>query len=123
MSNQTKKSSRQQEETQQYQNSSNQAISHLGRESHHSNHAGDRGKRTVRILLRNFPISEEWVASLRRVLYNSDAYIIYLYKCGETEIEMHNPARDIQRKSIRPGNHWGVSKSTKTLGKTFFTRG
>ena len=42
----------------------------------------------------------------RRQRYNSDTYINYLYKCGETEIEMHNPAKDIQCQSIRPGNHY-----------------
>jgi len=47
-----------------------------------------------------FPTEEEWVTSRSRILYNQDAYINYLYKCGEEEITMGDPARDIQCKSM-----------------------
>ena len=50
----------------------------------------------------NFPTEEEWVTSRSRILYNQDAYINYLYKCGEEEIAIDDPARDIQCQSIRP---------------------
>ena len=54
----------------------------------------------------NFPTEEEWVTSRSRILYNQDAYTNYLYKCGEEEIAIDDPARDIQCQSIRPGNYY-----------------
>jgi len=53
-----------------------------------------------------FPTEEEWVTSRSRILYNQDAYINYLYKCGEEEITIGDPARDIQCQSIRPGTYY-----------------
>ena len=54
----------------------------------------------------NFPTEEEWVTSRSRILYNQDAYINYLYKVGEEEIAIDDPARDVQCQSIRPDNHY-----------------
>jgi hypothetical protein len=56
----------------------------------------------------NFPTEESGsrmgCISLR-ILYNQDAYINCLYKCGEEKIKMGDPARDIHCQSIRLGNY------------------
>ena len=52
----------------------------------------------------NFPTQEEIDNSRTRILYNSNAYLAYLYKENETELMVNDPGRDAQCQSIRPSD-------------------
>ena len=54
----------------------------------------------------NFPTQEEINNSRTRILYNSYAYLAYLYKENETELPINDPGRDAHCQSIRPGNNF-----------------
>ena len=54
----------------------------------------------------NFPTQEEIDNSRTRFLYNSNAYLAYLYKENETELAFNDPGRDIQCQSIRPSQNF-----------------
>lgn len=54
----------------------------------------------------NFPTAQETEISRRRVLYNTEAYLAYLAKNSEDEIQLGDPARDIRCASIRPGTNF-----------------
>jgi hypothetical protein len=50
----------------------------------------------------NYPTQEEMDNSRTRILYNSNAYLAYLYKENEIELPINDPGRDAQCQSIRP---------------------
>ena len=54
----------------------------------------------------NFPTQEEIDNSRTRILYNSNAYLVYLYKEKETELMVNDPGRDAQCQSIRPSHNF-----------------
>jgi hypothetical protein len=54
----------------------------------------------------NFPTQEEIDNSRTRILYNSNAYLAYLYKENEAELPLNDPGRDAQYQSIRPSNNF-----------------
>ena len=56
-------------------------------------------------LTQDFPTQEEIDNSRTRILYNSNAYLAYLYKENETELPINDPGRDAQCQSIRPSNN------------------
>ena len=57
-------------------------------------------------LTQDFPTQEEIDNSRTRILYNSNAYLAYLYKENETELPINDPGRDAQCQSIRPSNNF-----------------
>ena len=54
----------------------------------------------------SFPTQEEVDNSRTRILYNSNAYLAYLYKENETELPLNDPGRDIQCQSCRPSENF-----------------
>ena len=54
----------------------------------------------------NFPTQEEIDNSRTRILYDSNAYLAYLYKENETELMVNEPGRDAQCQSIRPSQNF-----------------
>ena len=57
----------------------------------------------INALDQNFPTQEEINDSRPRILYNSNAYLAYLYKENKTELPVNDAGRDAQCQSIRPG--------------------
>jgi hypothetical protein len=49
-----------------------------------------------------YPTQEELDNSRTRILYNSSAYLAYLYKENEQELPINDPGRDVQCQSCRP---------------------
>ena len=54
----------------------------------------------------NFPTQEEINNSRTRILYNSNAYLAYLYKENETEVTYNDAGRDVQCRSCRPSQNF-----------------
>ena len=54
----------------------------------------------------DFPTQEEINNSRTRILYNSNAYLAYLYKENELELPFNDPARDVQCQSCRPSQNF-----------------
>jgi hypothetical protein len=53
----------------------------------------------------NFPTQEEINNSRTRILYNSNAYLAYLYKENEPEVPYNDAGRDVQCRSCRPSQN------------------
>ena len=54
----------------------------------------------------NFPTPEKIDNSRTRILYNSNAYLAYLYKENDTELPFNDAGRDVQCQSCRPSHNF-----------------
>jgi hypothetical protein len=54
----------------------------------------------------NFPTQEEIDNSRTRILYNSNAYLAYLYKENEPEVPYNDAGSDVQCQSCRPSQNF-----------------